>query len=116
MIINLSLPWPPSVNAYYRAISGRSILSKKGREYKREVCMLARVNRWGKHLAGRLEVRVLLHPPTRARRDIDNSIKALLDAMQVAGVYLDDSQIDLLVVERGAVQRPGMAIVEVVER
>ena len=78
--------------------------------------MLARVTRWDKHLAGRLEVRVLLHPPTRAMRDIDNSIKALLDAMQDAGVYLNDSQIDLLVIERGAVQRPGMAIVEVVER
>lgn len=114
--MTITLPWPPSVNTYYRSIDGRAILSKKGREYKKNVCLLARRHRWGQRLAGRLEVRVLLHPPTRARRDIDNSIKALLDAMQVAGVYLDDSQIDLLVVERGAVQRPGMAIVEVVER
>lgn len=112
----LHLPWPPSVNTYWRTVNGRMLISKKGREYKKEVSLLARHNRWTKHLAGRLAVRVVLHPPTKARRDVDNSIKALLDAMQAAGVYLDDSQVDLLVVERGQVQRPGMAIVEITER
>ena len=112
----LQLPFPPSVNHYYRSVNGRALISKKGREYKKEVYLLARCNRWAKHIGGRLNVRVVLHPPTKARMDIDNRIKALLDAMQAAGVFLDDSQIDLLVVERGQVQRPGMAIVEVTER
>ncbi len=39
-------------------------------------------------------------PPDRRRRDLDNIQKPVLDAMQHAGVYLDDSQVDLLVTRR----------------
>ena len=36
----------------------------------------------------------------RRRRDIDNVQKALLDALQYEGVYLDDSQIVRLSIEK----------------
>jgi crossover junction endodeoxyribonuclease RusA len=39
-------------------------------------------------------------PPDRRRRDLDNIQKPVLDALQHAGVYEDDSQIDLLVTRR----------------
>jgi crossover junction endodeoxyribonuclease RusA len=35
-------------------------------------------------------------PPDRRRRDIDNILKAPLDALEKAGVYKDDSQIEQL--------------------
>ncbi len=44
-------------------------------------------------LVGRLAVEVEVFPPDNRRRDVDNVIKALLDALQHGGAYLDDSQI-----------------------
>ena len=32
-----TLPFPPSVNTYYRTYLGRMLISKKGREYRRAV-------------------------------------------------------------------------------
>lgn len=51
-------------------------------------------------LDGDLIVDIRLVPPDRRRRDVDNSLKALLDAMQFGGVYHDDSQIVRLTVEK----------------
>jgi len=115
MTIHLSLPWPPSINGYWRSYQGRNILSKKGREYKKTVAGIVAVNNAAKHISGRLAVRVWLHPPTKARRDIDNSLKALLDAMQAAGVYLDDEQIDSLHIQRMGVIKGGIAHVEIAQ-
>ena len=42
-------------------------------------------------------------------------MKALMDSMQAAGVYLDDSQVDRLVIERGDVKKGGAAIVTINE-
>jgi crossover junction endodeoxyribonuclease RusA len=39
-------------------------------------------------------------PPDRRQRDLDNLQKPALDAMEHAGVYQDDSQIDLLLTRR----------------
>jgi crossover junction endodeoxyribonuclease RusA len=39
-------------------------------------------------------------PPDRRRRDLDNLAKPTLDALEHAGVYEDDSQIDLLIIRR----------------
>jgi crossover junction endodeoxyribonuclease RusA len=62
-------------------------------------------------LTGALAVEVKLHPPDRRRRDLDNLLKALLDALQHAGVYADDSLIDRLSVEKGEVAVGGKAVV-----
>jgi len=35
----------------------------------------------------------MLFMPDRRKRDIDNTLKALLDALTHAGVWLDDSQV-----------------------
>lgn len=65
---------------------------------------------------GPLEVTVLLYPPDKRRRDIDNVLKALQDALQNAGVYVDDCQIQTLHVFKKEVQKPnGLAVVTVEE-
>jgi crossover junction endodeoxyribonuclease RusA len=46
-------------------------------------------------------------PPDRRRRDLDNLAKPTLDALEHAGVYEDDSQIDLLIIRRQDVVRGG---------
>lgn len=58
-------------------------------------------------LEGRLAVHVALFPPDRRQRDIDNILKALLDACEHAGCYESDSQIDELHVIRQGVQQGG---------
>ena len=95
------LPWPPSVNTYYRHVvvkgSARVLLSSKGREYQQHAAL---------SLAGWAvpppphAVRVVLHPPTRRRFDLDNFMKGLLDSVY-RSIRLDDSVIDRLSIERG---------------
>ncbi len=126
MIIALTLPWPPSVNHYWRAVTMpgkkggpsvvRHLISKAGRDYKAAVDAV--VNQAGaRHgLTGRLSIRVDLYPPDRRQRDIDNSIKATLDALVAAGVFADDSQVDRLEVVRADVTKGGAALVTVTER
>lgn len=111
----LSLPYPPSVNHLWRhvVIKGtvRTLLSKEGRKYR----LAARGGFTGEPFTGRLAVRVIVCPPDRRRRDLDNTCKACLDALSpergkvsgFQGVWLDDSQIDILIVERGPVHRGG---------
>lgn len=66
-------------------------------------------------MAGRLAILVEAYPPDRRRRDLDNLFKALLDAMQYAGVYLDDSQADRLTIARRDTVAPGRVEVVVEE-
>lgn len=107
-----TLPWPPSVNHYWRSWQGRVLVSKAGREYRELVALLAGVRR---PLLGRLSVYVQANPPDHRRRDLDNIAKALLDALQHAGLYEDDSQIDVFYIERGETVAGGSVIVVVSE-
>lgn len=98
-MIKLRLPFPPSVNTYWRHVGNRVLISKNGRQYQATVSSL--LNRKGiKTHDGDLIVDIRLIPPDRRRRDVDNSLKALLDAMQFGGAYHDDAQIVRLTVEK----------------
>lgn len=59
----------------------------------------------------RLEMQVTLYPKDRRKQDIDNRIKALWDALTDAGVFDDDEQIDVLMVQRGAIKKGGGCLV-----
>lgn len=54
---------------------------------------------------------ISLYPPDRRKRDIDNVLKALLDALQHAGCYEDDSQLDDLRIVRCEVRKGGSCVV-----
>jgi len=54
-------------------------------------------------------------PPDRRRRDLDNLQKSTLDALEHAGLYEDDSQIDLLIARRCEVAPGGKLIVRMME-
>ena len=102
-MINLTLPWPPSTNTYYRNIAGKTLISAKGREYRAAVADQVLIQRGAKLLAGRLAVVIVAHVPDKRRRDLDNLLKSALDSLTHAGVWLDDSQIDSLTISRGPV-------------
>ena len=75
------LPFPPSVNALYRAVGGRSILSAAYRAWKIEAGKVLNSQRPRKFI-GPVSVEVTLCPPNKRRRDIDNAgFKAVLDLL-----------------------------------
>lgn len=112
--LRLELPYPPSVNHYYRRVGARTLISREGRAYRRRVCVALK-DVVAEPSTGRLRVAVDVHPPDRRRRDLDNAMKALLDALQHGGAYEDDSQIDHLDIRRGAVVTGGMVMVLLTE-
>ena len=112
--LTLELPYPPSVNHYWRRVGARTLISREGRRFReRVVSILAR--RRVRLMTGPLAVRVIAHPPDRRRRDLDNITKALLDALEKGGVYGDDSQIDRLEIVRAQVMPGGKVIVRITE-
>ena len=82
-MINIKLPWPPTVNTYYTIARGRKILSKKGRDYKKNA-----MPPWtGNFLSGQVEVNIEAHPPDKRKRDLDNILKPILDLLTNNGVW-----------------------------
>lgn len=108
------LPWPPTLNNYYRNNQGRTHISPKGRAYRRAVVEAA-AEQAVKPVAGRLAVHIEAFPPDRRVRDLDNLLKATLDALAKAGVYGDDGMIDRLLIERLGTEPGGLLRVTIEE-
>jgi crossover junction endodeoxyribonuclease RusA len=106
-MLNLTLPYPPSTNRYYRNVRGRTLISRDGREYRTRAMLAVSGDGRKPPNDGRIALCMDAFPPDRRRRDLDNLQKPLLDAMEHAGVYEDDSQIDLLLTRRREVTSPG---------
>ena len=103
----IDLPFPNSTNTHWRHARGRTYISPQGVAFREAVALAAKLHN-AQPLDGRLEVGVMLYPPDRRKRDIDNyGAKSLLDALTYAGIIEDDSLIDRLVIERGAIHKGG---------
>ena len=111
-MIQLELPYPPSVNHYWRRVGARTLISRGGRAFRTSVCSIL-ADYGVEPLDGPLEIDIRVYPPDRRRRDIDNVQKALLDALEHGGAYEDDSQIVRLTIEKGEPIGGGKTIVQI---
>lgn len=102
----LDLQHPPSNNTYYRHARGRHYISPAGIKYRAHVQEYAALHGL-KAPNERLHVGVIVFPPDKRVRDLDNLFKGLLDSLVFAGVILDDSLIDRLWIERLQVVKGG---------
>jgi len=113
-MIELELPFPPSLNHYYRRVGPRTLISREGRAYREKVCAIVAAS-GVPAFSGPVEVKVELYPPDRRRRDVDNALKSLLDALEKGGAYRNDSQIVTLVAHKRRPVEGGLAIVRIEE-
>jgi crossover junction endodeoxyribonuclease RusA len=110
------LPWPPSNNVYWRRYRNVTTIGKDGKAYRAAVQSFL-ADRHGVRFGDkRLSVSMRLSAPSHRRYDLDNMAKCILDSLTHAGVFIDDSQIDILTMERGLVMPGiGQAIVTIRE-
>tara|TARA_B110000114_G_C15087369_1_gene396785 strand:+ start:2152 stop:2655 length:504 start_codon:yes stop_codon:yes gene_type:complete len=85
-----------SVNKYYRTWQGRVLISKDGREFKKEVDLL--LNNYEKVL-GKIKLTLILHFKDKRKRDLDNYNKVLIDCLKNK-LFEDDDQIYQLYMEK----------------
>ena len=64
-------------------------------------------------MPGPLTVEVAVYFPDKRKRDLDNLLKCLLDALTHAGVYEDDKQIEDLRIYKAGYEKDGKVIVAV---
>lgn len=119
-VVELTLPFPPSVNHYWRRLGNRYFISEDGQSFRAAVGNIVLAESLTNGLRPfqcHVEMEVDLHPPDNRRRDVDNfGGKAIGDSLKHAGLYLDDSQIKKLTVEMREVVKGGKAVVRIRER
>ena len=111
-----TLPYPPSVNGYWRAFRGRQIISKRGREYRKHAIeVMNQLGLSGEKISERMHLSVVINPPTFRKYDIDNWCKAPFDALTHAEFWLDDEQIDSLSIKKGEKIKNGSIVIKVIK-
>ncbi len=100
------LPYPLSTNRLWRNVRGRQVLSAEARRWKEQAGWAARAVGL-RCLDGPVAVAITLHPRLTARGrvsqtrlDLDNPIKAALDALNGIA-WTDDRQVTRIVAEVG---------------
>lgn len=88
--MNLTLPFPPSSNRYWRNFRGRMVISAEAKAYRQRVALLC-IQNGVKPMVGNLSFEARLYRPAK-RGDLDNRLKILLDCLQ-GSAFENDSQI-----------------------
>lgn len=109
--VRLELPYPPSVNSYWLANGKRRYISPAGVQFTKSVIQIVRENSVKSFGDKQVAINVMIHPRSKRRFDLDNTLKAILDSLQKAGVYDDDSQIEYIEIARGEQVEGGKAVI-----
>lgn len=115
MMREFELPWPPSVNHYYRHVGPRVLISRDGRKYRETIVSLLRDQKT-EPFEDAVDLAVDAYPPDNRRRDLDNLLKCLLDSFTFGGLYRDDSQIKKITITKREPMPPdGMMYIRIKE-
>ena len=109
------LPYPPSVNNYWHASGKRRYISPAGKKFTEEVDVIVKQSGYKSFGDKSLGISVMIHPRSKRRFDLDNTLKAILDALMKANVYDDDSQFEYIEIARGEAKDGGAAVVHIYE-
>lgn len=123
LLRGLILPMPPSSNRYWehasvysrkrRKYTAVTYVSKEAKAYRLAIAELALIKRFRFWTEKSLYMKILVCPPAN-RGDCHNYGKVLLDAMQDAGVFVNDSQVEVEI-RRGPVINGGRVVVSLWE-
>ena len=109
-----TLPYPPSINGYWRTFRNRQIISKRGRDYiKLAAEVMDCLDLSNEKLTGDLSFKMTINPPTLRAYDIDNFTKGVFDALTKCGFWLDDGQVQQLTAIKGVKIKGGSVDIEV---
>ncbi len=109
------LPYPPSVNSYWRRRGSQYYISKKGQQYRKDVQQIIHHLKLDIFTKSRLRIKVIADMPDARRRDLDNILKSLLDSLIHAGFAEDDEQFDDIRVIRGVKISGGRVEIKITE-
>lgn len=113
--LEIALPYPPSVNHYWRHTrNGRHYISERGRAYKADV---AKICRECDPFKGAVQVQLAVFYPDKRKRDPDNLLKALWDALVSSGLIEEDHN-QILVdvrIKTAGIRKEGMILMKIRE-
>ena len=83
------------------------LVSKQAVSYRKQVGLIVKtcVSARDRPIKKPIALVIVAHPPDKRKRDIDNLLKATLDAMEIAGLYVNDNQVHEINIKWGSVQR-----------
>lgn len=108
MDVSIYLDFPPTLNSYYTKTRNGIFISRKGRLFRDSVIKEVSEQVPDKFIDTQMLMQVTLFMPDKRERDLDNYMKALLDAMTHAHLIADDSLVDQLMIYRGEVVKYGL--------
>lgn len=103
--LKFTIPYPPSLNVYWRNFRGRMVLSAEAKKYKRQVYELFNdtdmrssskfsgdsAALWNGPSKRAIGLKIDVYRP-RKSGDLDNTLKAILDSLN-GNLYEDDRQV-----------------------
>jgi len=113
--LRYELPYPPSVNNYWHATGKRRYISPAGKKFTEEVFAVVKSQGSKSFGDASLGISVMIHPRSKRKFDLDNTLKAILDVLMKANVYDDDSQFEYIEIARGEAKDGGAAVVHIYE-
>lgn len=115
--ISGKIPYPPTINKYWHSrdikdpYTGeiKKIVGKRPevKKYMQDVAYLLMHQKIHALIGSKFKLEIFIYPPDKKVRDIDNLLKAILDAFQNAKIIENDFYIDTLYVERREVRKWG---------